>query len=239
MKKGPASEVEDESDPGALAINLEIDVRSRYVFRGVALSEGLVVQPTLSLARRGYTFSIFGNLNASRRNGPLQGPRQLNEIDYILTKSFEKGKTSIEPGFVFYDYPTQIFDDTGELTLGLSRPMGKVKLFFNNNLDVLEYKGAYFGELGVSHERTLGRRTTGEATLILGFANRKFNAANFGPNRNGLNVFGLETSLIYQINSKLYLRPHLHYTRILGSSLRGALDDPDVLEGGVAVGFDF
>lgn len=59
MQKGPALEVEDETDPNALAINLEIDTRSRYVFRGIALSEGFVVQPTLTLAKRGYTFSIF------------------------------------------------------------------------------------------------------------------------------------------------------------------------------------
>jgi hypothetical protein len=105
MKKGPAVDVEDEDDPNALDINLEIDVRSRYVSYGVALSEGSVVQPTLSLAKRGYAFSIFGNLNASRKNGPLQGPRQLNEIAYSLTKSFQKGRTSIKPGFVYYDYP--------------------------------------------------------------------------------------------------------------------------------------
>jgi hypothetical protein len=112
-------------------------------------------------------------------------------------------------------------------------------MFLNNNLDVLEYEGAYFGEFGVSHERALGKRTNGEATASLGFANRTFNLANIGPNRNALNVFNLGTSLSYQINSQLYLRPHLNYTRIVNSSLRGALDRPDVLEGGVALGFDF
>jgi hypothetical protein len=239
MKKGPAVEVEDETDPNALAVNFEIDTRSRYVFRGIALSEGFVLQPTLSLAKRGYTFSIFGNINASRKSGPLEGPRQLNEIDYTLSKSFQKGKITIEPGIVYYDYPTSTFDETGELTLSLSRPVGKATLFLNNNLDVLEYKGAYFGEFGVSHESALSNRTTGEVTVSLGFANRKFNRANIGPNRNALNVLGWGASLTYQINSKMYLRPHLNYTRILNSELRAALDEPNILEGSVALGFNF
>lgn len=239
MKKGPAVEVEDPTDPDSLAINLEIDARSRYVFRGIALSEGFVVQPTLSLAKGDYTFSIFGNLNGSRKSGLLQGPRQLNEVDYTLTKSFEVGKTSVEPGLVYYDYPPNASGSTGELSLGLSRTVGTAKLFLNNNVDVVKYDGAYFGELGVTQEHAFGKRTTGAATLSLGFANGKYNRTNIGPDKSALDVLDLGASLSYQIKPGLYLRPHFDYTRILGSELRGVLDEPNVLEGGVALGFDF
>ena len=239
MQKGPAAEAEDEDNPDALTVNLEIDARSSYVFRGIALSEDFVVQPTLTLAKRGYTFSIFGNLNGSRKSGALEGPRQLNEIDYIFTKSFEKGNTTIEPGFVYYDYPTNTYEKTGELSLGLSHAFGKTTLFLNNSLDVLKYDGAYFGELGVSQEHTFDKRTTGAATLSLGFANGKFNGVNIGPRKSAFNVVGLGASFTYQINSRMYLRPHLNYTHTLDSDLRAALDEPNMLEGGVALGFDF
>jgi hypothetical protein len=239
MNQGPAVEVEDESDPSAFAINMEIEVRSRYVFRGLALSEGFVVQPTLSLVKRGYTFSVFGNLNGSRKSGLLEGPRQLNEVDYTFTKSFEKGKTTLEPGFVYYDYPTNTYDKTGEFSFNLSRRVGTATLFFNNNLDILEYEGAYFGEIGVSQEHAFSERTTGAATLSLGFANGKFNQVNIGSDKSAWNMLGLGASFTYQLNSRLYLRPHLNYTRILDFDLRNELDEPDVLEGGVALGFDF
>src|SRR5687767_13147439 len=88
-----ALEAEEEADSSATTFTFETDFSTRYLFRGLPASEGAVVQPSLFDSRKGYTLGIWGNMPLSRRDGP----RQLNEVDLSLSRTIERGRTSIEP----------------------------------------------------------------------------------------------------------------------------------------------
>jgi hypothetical protein len=217
----------------------EIDVNGRYVSYGIPLTAGLAVQPSLSITRRSYTLGLWGNINASRRGGASALARQWDELEVSLFKSIERGSSTIEPGAILYLFPNASSPATGELALRLSRRWGKLRAFSNHVLDVARYSGAYFGELGLSREHAFSPRAEAEARASLGFASRRFNEVNIGPRKSALNVLALDLSFTYALSDRSYLRPHLSFTRILDGELKQALEDPDILNLGVAVGTAF
>jgi len=233
---------QEERDEDATIYNAEVAFHSRYVSDGVAQSPGPALQPSLSVSRRGTTLSFWSNINASRRGGADALPRQWNEVNLSLARSFERGRATVEPGAILYLSPNNSFGTTGEITLRLARKLGKgekTRVYTSHFLDVGKFKGAYFGELGLIREHSFSSRLSGEATLSLGVANSRWNEANVGPRKSALNVAGLHLSLIYDLGGGYYLAPHLGLTHILNRDLRDALEDPTLVNFGVATGRDF
>lgn len=227
---------EESTDPNAVTFNFESDLVSRYVFRGVASSGGPVVQSGLYASKRGYTLGLWGNLNATRRRSDRRG---FNEFDVTFSKSIERGKTTVEPGLLLYLYPRGEGPNTGEVSLRLSRRLGKIVVFNNNYVDFKHLAGAYFGDVGVSREYTFNPKLSGEAKLSVGFASAKYNAAFIGPRKNALDVLALDLSMTYALSERFYLRPHLGVTRLLDSELRQSVDDSTLFTAGIAAGSDF
>lgn len=228
-----------EAAENKVSYSYETDFNSRYVYRGLALSEGPVIQPGVYAALHGYTLGLWGNINASRRPGPSAGPRQLNEVDLSLVKSIEHGKTTLEPSALFYLYPTSISPTTGEVSLKLSHGFRSFSLYTSHTVDFAKYSGAYFAEIGLEKEREFLPRWSGTAKLSLGAGNGTFNEANIGPRKPALDVAALDLSLTRTLGPRLYLRPHLGLTHILNGELRAALEDPALLSVGLAVGGEF
>lgn len=215
-----------------LAISYAIDLNSRYVFRGVALGRGAVVQPTVTLEKRDYSFTVFGNVAAARHQS---GGRRFNEVDLTLAKSINRGNTTVEPSAVLYLYPNGE-RATGELAVRLTYERKNTTFFTDHYLDFIEAPGAYFGDVGVSQRRSWNDKTSGEASLSLGFGNAAFNEFNIGPRRAAAVVAALDLSLSYTLSERYTLRPHLGLTRVLDRRLRDELSgDADLLNAGLTL----
>ena len=100
------------------------------------------------------------------------------------------------------------------------------------------YRGAYFGEAGLSYERTLDRKTSVRTAFITGWASAKFNEAYIGVPKRAFNLIGSEVSITYAPSPRFYLRPHFELTRIADSQLRRHLDSPTIANFGLAFGFN-
>jgi hypothetical protein len=213
----------------------ENDFNSRYVWHGITNSEEPVLQPSLWVSKSGLTMMVWGNVALG--DEPQQ--RRLNEVDLIFSYQREWKHMRIEPGVLFYfDRPLLRVDDppSGMASIKLSVPLGPLRAFTNQEMDFVSYRGAYFGDVGLSFERELGKATRLTSTINLGWGSAKFNEVFIGPRKWAVNVTGFEISFACALPRGLYLRPHLEFSRVIDRQLRGQLASPTRVNIGVAVG---
>lgn len=142
---------EDQGDvatarPPAWSVGGELDVNSRYLWRGIALSGGPVAQPTAYVDWRGLTGAVWLNLMLSKEGGaPLT--TVLPSLSYL----YERGDISLgaEAAWIW-----DIGDTAGNptaVTLGAeaSWSPGVLEISTGHYVNVATAPGAYWGEIGV------------------------------------------------------------------------------------------
>lgn len=216
-------------------VGFEVDFNSRYVWRGIPWSEGAVMQVSSWIEKNGISFGIWTNTNLERRDG-----RHTNEIDFCLSRETTRGRLTLKPSFELFTYRYQEdAPSTGELALEISAPLGRFHLVTTHAVDVVKYRGAYFGTAGIVRSLELAPGTTFEASASLGWGSGKFNETYIGPRKWALNLISLELSATRYVSGNAYIRPHVSFTHVLDSDLRAALDDASILCIGLAGGMEF
>ena len=86
-----------------LTVGLEADFASRYVWRGIALSDGPVLQPSAWVSFAGLTLTPWANIAFSDGSAPAG----LNELDLTLDYSRDVFDLTVNPSFSVYLYPNQ------------------------------------------------------------------------------------------------------------------------------------
>ncbi len=215
---------------------VENDFRSSHVWRGMVISDQPVLQPEAWITVSGFTFDFWSNLTL-RDSTDHTRPR-ITE----LSLDYEHGwrKLRIEPTFEadFYHDPLSVESSKWiESSLRLSYPAGPFRLFTAHSFEVSDYRGAYFGKADIDYERRLSKNAELKITFDTGWASAKFNDANIGVPKAAFNLVGVESSLTYHVNSNLYLRPQIGFSRIMDPQLRAALPEPTFLTFGLAIGF--
>jgi hypothetical protein len=228
---------ESAATPPPLSYTFESDVFSRYIWRGLAFSNGAVLQNYLSVTSGQYTFTLWNNLGLEDKP-PLRNG--FNEFDLIFTNVQEFKNFSLESSVLFYYFPFKHYLDTAEFSLKLTFPVGPVNLFASHIMDFITYDGAHYWEFGVSADREFSPTTSLSANAGLGVGSSRFNQANFGVNTYTLNALFANLSVTYNMKG-YYIRPHIGVTSILDSGLKNALttQKATVFTAGVAVGTSF
>ena len=219
-----------------LSFGAEVDGNSRYVWHGLTLSDGPVLQPSAWVSLSGFTLTPWANF--AFREG--DAPAGFNELDFTLDYSRDVSNLTINPSFSVYLYPNQAdAPPTGELALALSYPVGPVSVFTDHSVDLIATPGAYFGDAGLSFENDIVPNLTIEASASAGWGSAQFNEANLGVNRAALNVAGADLALTWSVCGLFYLRPHAALSVLLDRELRAAVSNPLLITGGLAIGKEF
>jgi len=219
-----------------LSLGAELDGNSRYVWRGLALNDGPVLQPSAWVSLAGFTVTPWANF-AFREDG---APAGFNELDVTLDYSRDVSDLTVTPSFSAYLYPNQAdAPPTGELALALSYPVGPVCICTDHSVDLIATPGAYFGDAGLSYEADLTPSLTVEASASVGWGSARFNEANLDVNRAALNVAGADLALTWCPRWLFYLRPHAALSVLPDRELRTAVPSSLLVTGGLAVGKEF
>jgi hypothetical protein len=230
---GPATgQTADEEEPTVTAGG-ELELASRYVWRGLELSDGAVAEPFVWASAYGLTVSGWGNM-------PLEGTNSgvVDEVDATLQYAFTLGKLQIEPGVTAYIYHHQPdVPDTTELLLTLTYPIGPVELSLEHDQDVDAFSGAYFDQLGATWT---GKKSAGGFTpavqLAVGIASAKFNEAYVGPSQAALNFVMADLGVTYESGGAFYARAHVSVLSTVDDAIRNELPSGDLIFGGVVLG---
>jgi hypothetical protein len=137
---------------------------SRYVSKGIASSDGPVLQPSAWVTLDDFTLTYFGNLVLNREE--RQG--RFNEADISLAWTREWKGFSIEPIFTLHTYPNTEDQSQYETGLTLARDLGPWRLStFNSVTFAVSEKATYFGEIALGYQQDLLERLSFTAELSL------------------------------------------------------------------------
>jgi len=223
-----------EDDPGlTLSYGSELDMNSRYLWRGMVCNDRAVAQPSAWIGLSDWTFSLW----ASRGLEERYGPAVVDEVDATLDFSRGWGAFTALASVTYFHYPHQ--EDappTGEIMLGGDYSLGALSLFTRHMVDYLEYAGGYWGESGISAGWNLVESISFESSAGLGWASREFNESYWGVPRSTLSLWSLAAAVSWNPAEYLYVRPHAEFFSLLDRDLSETADKQPV-NVGLQIGF--
>src|SRR2546428_1551481 len=233
-QESPKHPEEDHS----LTFGGETDFTSGYVWRGLLLNDGPLMQPSAWISKSGFTFAAWTSHPLSKTSETTH----LNASTFTLTYGRDWKKLTIEPSVEsYFSRRTQDSNDpnTMEGSLKVSYPAGPLRVFTSHAFDVLAYRGAYFGEAGLGYEGRVTKKAAVAVSIHSGWASSKFNDVYIGLRKRAFNFIGAEGSLTYYLKPHVYFRPHLEFSNIVDRRLREELSTPTFFSGGFAMGVGF
>jgi hypothetical protein len=218
---------------GAQGYSAEMDLNSRYVWRGLAYSSGAVLQPSLNTSLADLKVSLWDNYDLNASN-------PFNELDLYLTYPRQINGLTIEPTLQFYTYPNNGAVNTGELALKLAYPLWMFSAYTTQVVDVQLYGGACYSDLGLSYSTEVRPEIPLVASIYTGWGNTRFNESYLGFSKSAHNVIGADCCVTFSPVKGINVRPHINYSRLVDTDLRAAVTfPPSILNVGVAVGGEF
>jgi hypothetical protein len=232
----PARAQDDEANKPAITGGVEMDVNSRYVWRGIPFSKAAVLQPSAWVTWKDFTLTAWGNYPLTKEAN--QGT--FNEADLYLNYSHSFGKLTVKPGLYFYSYPNQHgVAGTTEAELKFCYPVGSMTAYTTHTFDVGHFSGAYYGDLGITHSKNLGPKTTCDTGISVAWGSSKFMDAYTGLPKGGLGAITASLGFRHALGHGFYLRPHLCYSRLMDKDIRRQVHEGSLFTGGVALGWEF
>jgi hypothetical protein len=159
--KAPEKPAEDKVTGSASVAFL-----NRYIFRGYEIGKsGLVVQPSLTASFKGFSATLWGNMDTNQRNTTSavfsnEGHKGWDETDLTLSYTYAIDKLSLTGGYIYYSL--KYAQDTEEFFFTVAYDMlGKPT--FTVYQDINSYLGTYMN-LSFAHSISLPK----EITLDLG-----------------------------------------------------------------------
>lgn len=182
----------------AAETSLSVDVASAYVFRGMALNDGLVIQPGLTTAIGSVEVGVWGNFDMENYDGALT-KREFSEIDLSAAYSLPVDSLDLSVGYTEYAYTagSVAADREIALTVGLDLPLApSVGLFYGFGGAI---EKSIYVEFGLEHELAVTDELGLGVSAALGYVNPDEGDAGFShySGKLGLNYFCLSASVTY------------------------------------------
>ncbi len=206
-----------------LTYGVEIASGSGHADRGFVISDRPVVQPEMWVSRSGTEFSLWSNFTLAETTDASRP----TILEMELTHEHKQGRISIRPAvtMVFYrDAPSAYSSRSIEAWLHMTCDVGPFRLFTNHSLDVLTYRGAYYGEAGIGSERRVSPRVRIGGSLGAGWASSKFNDSYAAVAKSALNRVFAEGWLTAHVNRHFYIGPQVEFSAIVDRGVRAGAD---------------
>jgi len=224
---------QEESEPSGVSMDLSAETASRYVWRGMLLNEGPVLQPGFELGTHGFTFGTWVSIDLTHRSGDGQDGTYpdrhvgVEELDLSVSWSREVGLATWGIGLVNYSYPGIDLEQTTEAqaTLELDLPVSLTLLAAR---DVHVVDGLYLN-LALSHEFELAENVTLTLDGSIGWADSSYDAAVFGVDGASISDVGASVSLSRDFPDVLTLTGALRWSDFPAGDVRDAAADPSQL----------
>lgn len=115
---------EEKKDDKGWAVDASAAYMSRYVWRGIMQVNDPVLQPSINVAKNGFTFNAWGSYNLTGKNdygSPYgNGKNKFTEIDLTAEYAFSFGDFSLPLGVIYYAFPNTPYSSTTELYAGVT-----------------------------------------------------------------------------------------------------------------------
>lgn len=204
----------------AADVTAAADVNSAYVWRGQTINDGLVVQPSIDVAKGGFAFNVWGNYDIEDYDDRLES-WEFSEIDLTASYVFNLGATDLGIGYIEYLFPqTKRSGQQGTreifAKLGVPLPVG-----FSMDLDVYydfdEVNDVYIN-LGFDYAYNFSQQLSLGAGVSIAYAGDDYCADDSA----GLYDYNFSISGNYALDETLSVSAFVKYT--------DSLDDDNLAE---------
>jgi uncharacterized protein (TIGR02001 family) len=205
----------DSVENNNYSFEVESTFSSKYVWRGIIYNEGLVFQPAITVNKDNWGAQIWSNL-------PLHDLNQetfQKEIDFYLWYNLQLGELTISPTIMYYTYPGQDANSTGEIGFSLFYPIDNFDLSSSVNMDFKEIGGAFSFQHDITYNNSLNDNLDLSIIASVGWADKKFNNYYIGIEKVAVNYFQTNISLKYMLSENISLKPFVENYRILDSQI--------------------
>lgn len=223
-----------------LGISVESSMFSQYVWRGMLLTNGPVLQNSVTALWRGAHLNLWTNQDLDAANGHRG---KFNEVDFEAGYERSLEKAGISGGVIRYRFPNTQAAPTTEVYAGvtLAVPLGPaVKAYF----DVDGIRGTYV-TFDVSHSLAMPQphpqvSWSVELAAGAGWGSSGCNWSYFGVHRQGMMDFHPSLGVPVGFGKRWRLTPRLSYAALVRGALRqSGVPAPHGLVGGLALGFTY
>lgn len=223
-----------------VAFRIRSDFYSRYMWHGIAYSNGAVWQPSATVEGAGFGFNIWGNFVLN--DEPDQG--EFNEMDLTLYYQRTVRKLNIQFSLIGAIY---MHNETTSLNKGpntlsgilqLSYPVGPVFFFTSVNIGLVNPGGTVFWDMGVNYQRNLPLRFSLETSGLFGIGDARFNREFIADVGTKANLFEYSLAFPWRPLRGLRFGPSMTISVNLSPSLRRAMAEPTVVWGGLSMSYD-
>jgi hypothetical protein len=234
LSVAPASGV--EADNGwSLAIDGAL--YSRYLWRGMVLADGPVLQPSASLSHNNLTATLWGSMELTNKKlYPNQGETagEFTEADYMLDYSRTLLGLGLSAGFTHYRFPNTGSPPTTELYAAAALPV-RFSPTVTVVRDIDQAPGYYVSAAAGGELFAFNERASLEFSGWVAWASAGYLGPYFGVRRSNLSDAALIISVPVKFGELLTLSPVLGYSLLIDSDLKDAVSDPANLWFGAAL----
>ncbi len=189
---------------------------NKYLWRGICYNNGLIFQPDVYVSYGNLSFTAWCNI-------PVWETDKLNtngnEIDFTLGYSNSFFNFDLESSLNYYHYFYDPDASTSEFIINLSYPIGDFSLFTGFSVDILQYAGAMYDELGIEYEKELSDRFTISGSLLTAVASKKFNKNYLEVEKSAFNLLGANATLTYSPFADFHIDAHFQFNHTLDKEL--------------------
>lgn len=218
-----------------LGAGVDLGFFSKYVSRGVTLTDDPVVQPNVWISYAGFTLGAWGNADTTDIN---TNEWEFNELDFTLDYTGRLQDFEYSVGGIYYVFPNTGGDDTAELYAAATYDVllaPTLTVFY----DFLDADGVY-ATLGVSHCFELALPTDMvsvelELSAQVGWGSSGFNEFNSGSYHNTFTDAVMTAELPICIGENISLTPMVSYSTALDRTIRTKNNGNDRLVWGLTV----
>jgi uncharacterized protein (TIGR02001 family) len=230
----------EEGAEKSWSIDLDTTFNSKYVWRGISLTNDPVFQPTVAVSWKGFTASFWGNMDLTDINNTQW---QFNEIDLTLDYSWSWDIIDFSVGVIHYIFPNIGLSATTEIygSVGLDVFLSPTLTVYQ---DVDQFNGTY-ANLSIGHTfEDVWRPRENMAMSVdlsgaVGYGSGKHNAANYGSSSAAFTDLLLALGLPLQIGEHWTVTPAVYYSILLDGRIRGAMANDANLWAGLSFTFSF
>ncbi len=240
------------AEESQIGVSLDLPVVSSYVWRGMEINDDWVLQPSLTLDYKGFSFNLWGNMDLSNFGEDYcsytsdcdSRAGQFTEIDLTIAYNHSFDKFTLGVGLIDYLYPNwDNSSDTQEVYLSgsfdvLLQPSLSIYYDFNA-LD------AFYANFAIGHSFSFNDNLGLDLSSSIGYGDSDYNAGSFGSADSAFVDFNIGVSLPYKATDNIAIIPMLTVTTLLDSDIQDSIEnnaygnDDTYVYGGVNVSFTF
>ncbi len=225
------------------SVGLDLNLGSKYVWRGLVVTDDPVLQPSLTVGYRKFSLNFWANQDLTDKGA--SGGSDITEFDYTLDYSTSVDAFSVSLGVIQYTFPNTGAEGTTEIygVIGYDFPVAPtLSLYWD-----ADEAGGIYGTFALGYSFGLpefsGISSSLDLSGSIAYASSGWNELYYGVDDSALVDLLVTASWSVPVDDHFSAGAYVSYSQLVDSTLRDAVNsrgsNVDPVFYGVTISFAF